>query len=45
MGVRCTLVDTQGLIELYYTVYNPGRSKIQKMTDIDKLRFDDSQQF
>jgi len=38
MGLQATMLDTQTLIELYYAVYNPQVSQIQKLTDINKLQ-------
>ncbi|MBI4457886.1 hypothetical protein HY633_02900 [Candidatus Uhrbacteria bacterium] len=38
MGLKAHLLDTQGLIELYYRVYNPEIFDVQKMADVDKLR-------
>jgi len=38
MGLNSALVDTQGLIELYYNTYNPETSVNQKMADVNKLR-------
>jgi len=40
MGLNATMLDTQGLIELYYNTYNPGMAATQKMAPIDKLRVD-----
>lgn len=38
MGLQGVLLDTQSLIELYYTVYNPDVYDTQKMTDVRELR-------
>lgn len=38
MGLQAVLLDTQGLIELYYTVYNPDLFDNEKMVDINKLQ-------
>lgn len=38
MGLKSVRLDTQGLIELYYRVYNPETYDTQKLADIDKLR-------
>jgi hypothetical protein len=38
MGLKTVRLDTQGLIELYYRVYNPETYDSQKLIDIDKLR-------
>jgi len=37
MGLRATVLDTQSLIELYYTTYNPVVSRRQPMAEIRKL--------
>ncbi|MBT4722184.1 hypothetical protein HN958_02260 [Candidatus Falkowbacteria bacterium] len=42
MGVTTVRLDTQGLIELYYNVYNPTVSAKQKLNDIEKLRVESS---
>ncbi len=41
MGIQGAMLDTQGLIELYYTAYNPDIFDKQKMQDISKLRVDE----
>lgn len=38
MGLQTALLDTQGLIELYYSVYNPDVAESQKMADVNKLQ-------
>ena len=38
MGLQVAPLDTQGLIELYYTVYNPQVLDTQKLTDVNKLQ-------
>ncbi|MEK9152709.1 MAG: TraC family protein [Patescibacteria group bacterium] len=38
MGLKSSMLDTQGLIELYYRVYNPEIFDVQKMVDTDQLR-------
>jgi hypothetical protein len=40
MSLNAAQLDTQSLIELYYTVYNPQLFETQRMTDIDKLRIE-----
>lgn len=40
MSLSAVMLDTQGLIELYYNTYNPETSKHQKMTDITKTRIE-----
>ncbi len=42
MGLKAVQLDTQGLIELYYRVYNPETYDTQRMTDTDKLRVSDN---
>ena len=37
MGVLSIVLDTQGLIELYYNTYNPRISESQPLVDISKL--------
>lgn len=38
MGLQVALLDTQGLIELYYSSYNPDIYDAEKLVDIGKLR-------
>lgn len=38
MGLQAVLLDTQGLIELYYTVYNPDLFDTEKVVDVNKLQ-------
>lgn len=38
MGLNSAVLDTQGLIELFYNSYNPRTSQNQKMTDVKDLR-------
>lgn len=40
MGVDVKQLDTQELIELYYSSYNPETSKNQRLTDIGNLQID-----
>jgi len=42
MGLKAVQLDTQGLVELYYRVYNPETYDAQKMSDTDKLRVSDN---
>jgi len=42
MGLKSVVLDTQGLIELYYRVYNPETYDAEKMTDTAKLRVTDN---
>ncbi len=39
-GVNTALLDTEGLIELYYTSYNPQLADIQKLAETEKLRIE-----
>ncbi|MFH1632030.1 MAG: hypothetical protein ABIA47_03380 [bacterium] len=41
MGLQSATLDTQGLIELYYTVYNPEVFDQQPMSDINNLRIEE----
>lgn len=41
MGLKSAVLDTQSLIELYYTVYNPDVYDTQKLTDINQLRVEE----
>ena len=41
MGLQSQLLDTQSLIELYYTVYNPDVFDIQKLVDLNKLQVEE----
>lgn len=38
MGLGATALNTQALIELYYTVYNPDLFETEKLTDVNKLQ-------
>ncbi|MEK7073038.1 MAG: TraC family protein [Patescibacteria group bacterium] len=40
MSVSAALLDTQSLIELYYTAYNPDVADSEKLTDVGKLRIE-----
>jgi len=40
MGLRATVLDTQSLIELYYTTYNPVTSRHQALADVHKLQIE-----
>lgn len=37
IGVRCVALNTEELIELYYTVYNPDTSGEEKITNVDEM--------
>lgn len=41
MGIQSAHLDTQGLIELYYNVYNPETSQIEKLPLVGKLRVEE----
>ena len=41
MGLTSVRLDTQGLIELYYNIYNPSSSEVQKLADMRKLRIEE----
>lgn len=38
MGLASARLDTQSLIELYYTVYNPDLQETEKLTDINQVQ-------
>jgi hypothetical protein len=38
MGLDSARVDTQGLIEIYYNVYNPDLFETEKLADMSKIR-------
>ncbi len=40
MGVTVALLDTQSLVELYYTTYNPDLSETQKVAEIGQLQLE-----
>jgi len=42
MGLKAVMLDTQGLIELFYRVYNPDVFDTQKMQDTNKLGVSDN---
>lgn len=37
VGLRCAQLETQQLIELFYSIYNPEESDKQKLTKVDEL--------
>ncbi len=41
MGLNTARLDTQGLIELYYNVYNPDLSEGEKLTDVGKIQYEE----
>ncbi len=40
MGLEAVRLDTQGLIELYYNVYNPDTFMTEKIVDVSQLRLE-----
>jgi hypothetical protein len=40
MSLNAALLDTQSLIELFYTVYNPELFETQRLEDVNKLQFE-----
>ena len=40
MSLNAAMLDTQSLIELYYTVYNPELFESQRMTNTQKLQLE-----
>lgn len=40
MSLNAAMLDTQSLIELYYTVYNPDLFETQRMIDVNKLQIE-----
>lgn len=40
LGLKTTPLDTQTLVELYYTSYNPDVAETQKLTDIGRLQIE-----
>lgn len=40
MSLNAVMLDTQSLIELYYTVYNPEIFEAQRMTDLSRLQLE-----
>jgi hypothetical protein len=42
MGLTSARLDTQGLIEMYYNIYNPDLQETEKLPDINKVQFEDS---
>lgn len=40
-GLKSVLLDTQGLIELYYNSYNPETSPQEKITDVSKITLEE----
>lgn len=42
MGLATARLDTQGLIELYYNVYNPNLFDTERLTDIRNVQFEET---
>ncbi|KKW33013.1 MAG: hypothetical protein UY76_C0011G0009 [Candidatus Uhrbacteria bacterium GW2011_GWA2_52_8d] len=42
MGISSARLDTQGLIELYYNVYNPNLFDTEKLTDVNQVQFEEA---
>jgi len=40
VGLNCASLDTQNLIELFYSLYNPHNSKTQKMRNPSDMSSD-----
>jgi hypothetical protein len=40
MSLNAVMLDTQSLIELYYTVYNPELFEAQRMTETNRLQLE-----
>lgn len=41
-GLKSILLDTQGLIELYYNTYNPETTRTQKLQDTSKINLEET---
>lgn len=41
MGLSSARLDTQGLIELYYGVYNPDLFETEKLADVNQVQFEE----
>lgn len=41
MGLSSVILDTQSLIELYYSIYNPEVAETEKVTDTAKVRVEE----
>ena len=44
MGLQSVRLDTQGLVELYYNVYNPDLFETEKLNDVSQVQFEESTQ-
>jgi hypothetical protein len=40
MSLSAVMLDTQSLIELYYTVYNPDSFESQRVASVDKIQLE-----
>ncbi len=41
LGLKAAPLDTQSLIELFYSTYNPAESEMQHLAEVNKLRVED----
>lgn len=41
LSLKSTLLDTQGLIELYYTTYNPDVASQEKLVELNQLQVEE----
>lgn len=41
MGLASARLDTQGLIELYYNVFNPNLFETEKLADVNQVQFEE----
>ena len=41
MGLKCVILDTQSLIELYYNTYNPDVYNKEKLVELNKLKVEE----
>lgn len=42
LGLKMQRLDTQALIELYYTAYNPDLAQTEKLPDVSKVRLEET---
>jgi len=40
MGISATMLDTQALIEVYYSAYNHDLFESEKVTDVGRIRIE-----
>ena len=43
LGLKSVQLDTQSLIELYYTTYNPEISSQEKLVELDKIQVEEDE--